>query len=108
MTTIQELRTIRDAEFGVDGTGVKLADLVGSEKQIAWAMKIRKAKIEHLTRTIASEESAATTHPREDRRKEEAASAQSHRRILAFIAGQASAKWWIDYRDANFADDITL
>lgn len=101
--TIQEIKALRDTEFGE--ALAALPPLTGTEKQIAWATKIRSEKLEHLTRAIVCAREALV-HP-----------SDNVARIAAFCkrrdvlqsrwdewSRQTEARWWIDRRDTNAAD----
>lgn len=72
----------------------QLADLAGSEKQIAWAIKIRAEMIADFAETIKP---TSDKYPAEVN----AFLAQLKSDVLAGIAEQSLAKWFIDNRDAN-------
>ena len=71
-----------------------LSNLVGSEKQVAWAIKIRAEMITGFAETIKP---TSDKYPAEVN----AFLAQLKSDVMAGIAEQSSAKWFIDNRDAN-------
>jgi hypothetical protein len=77
----------------------QLADLAGSEKQIAWAVKIRAEMVTGFAETIkpTSDNYPANVN---------AFLTQLKSDILTGIAEQSSAKWFIDHRDENPSDLI--
>ncbi|MBN2329425.1 MAG: hypothetical protein JXR73_19955 [Candidatus Omnitrophica bacterium] len=63
-----------------------LPELTGSEKQIAWALKIRREKIDDFKK-----QTAKVTDPK-------------IKEIIEWLSGHAEAKFWIDHRFDTFQD----
>jgi hypothetical protein len=86
------------AEFNSEN---QMAELTGSEKQIAWADKIRYAKFSELQEIIAKKNAMAQNYAESG--KISAADAEKvvnqNNAILNYLENQESAKFWIDNRD---------
>ena len=76
-----------------------LPSLTGSEKQIAWAEQIRAAKLEQADKWLSEKvEKHARVLARQFRFPSEDVFVTEIRQATSDMAGQDSAKWWIDRR----------
>ncbi len=85
----------------------ELPELTGSEKQIAWATKIRKAAQEQWNNLIERQQRRAVDTPELLADKTAiswlAEDAEATREILATkVFNQTEARFWIDNRNNNF------
>ena len=94
--------------------GMKLPKLEGSEKQVAWAEKIRQARVEHFNATHktyldnANGREASGNHRAlgatpDGKEKLESEWPKLEAWFSENVFSQSSARWWIDNRDVNFA-----
>lgn len=96
--------------------------LTGTEKQIAWADKIRSQKVAHLDSVIArtaAEAAGESAYNHNgmlldfsghsvEQRAAEAAKLERLLRIRDLIIAKTEARFWIDNRDRNFVTDRNL
>ena len=87
-----------------------LPELTGSEKQVAWAMRIRADRVKEA-RDLAEGTKARNArilalHPdkAEDAAKADAMVDESLAKILAWIRTETEARFWIDTRDETARD----
>lgn len=83
-----------------------LPALVGSERQVAWALTIRAAKLAAATLAVDQqvarvEEGAGRLHPSVAQRAVLDAQIAALRERVAELGRQADARWWIDRRDID-------
>lgn len=78
-----------------------LAALTGSDKQVAWATKIRVAKIDAVRAQLTKRLEATAPEGR-------AAAEATIDKILGGLAGQPAAAWWIDRREMSERDLTVL
>jgi hypothetical protein len=78
---------------------VTLCNLDGSEKQIAWATKIRATKLDYLGLCLAVEELSQEEKPRAGSELEFV------RGVLTHVATISDSRWWIDCRDSTEMDN---
>lgn len=77
-----------------------LPELTGSEKQIAWARKIRREKLDVIDKHISNAESYVNglTGDDAERGRRKLENTQYCRKL---IANHTESKWWIDRRDKH-------
>lgn len=82
-------------------TTQELPKLTGSEKQVAWAEKIRDEKISDAEKWLAifEQQAASETNPALKARHEESAAA--YREALQLAHEHADSRWWIDNRSTS-------
>lgn len=89
-TPAEQQRIDRQARIDSLLAATSLVALVGSEKQIAWATKIREGKLEHVARCLA-------VNLERNRYLEEI---ELQQKVLAWIAKIEDSSWWIQVKDA--------
>ena len=77
-------------------SNTKLVELVGSEKQIGWATKIRETKLDDVAQGLAVFQLGG------DR---DVADAEYQHKVLSHLAGIADSSWWIQIRDCTDLDN---
>lgn len=87
-------------------SGAELPALKGSDKQVAWATKIRLAQLAKVAKAVEARLVALRANPAlGDKLAEAEAEA---RQVVQALGHQTSASWWIDRRDLNDADLLRL
>ena len=87
---------------------MELANLEGTEKQVAWAIDIRAKKIGEVERAIAFKADWMNRPAPNGKPKSESSKARTGDQILVYrerlelMAGVASAKFWINMKDFSF------
>lgn len=88
-----------------------LPELVGSEKQIAWATVIRKKKLRECERHLRDQRELAARyfeHGQTEAAEREQKSYRAAVDILAIIQAQAECRFWIDRRENTTAELLVL
>lgn len=81
----------RTTDYNVFGNcDPKLARLVGTDKQVAWALQIRRKRLREINWGIVQQALPANT------------SRTDAERILSHVARIPEATWWIQQRDVPF------
>ncbi len=89
----------------------ELPELTGSEKQVAWATKIRKSSMEQWNNLVEHQQRSAVDTPELLADKNAirwlAEDAEACREELAItVFNQAAARFWIDNRGVNFVAKV--
>ena len=79
---------------------MELPELVGSEKQVQWALKIRLDAIKNIEKQIEAEKALERLNPEGDPEKVE----KLMRLGFAEMLKETKASWWIDNRYASWGE----
>lgn len=91
-------RTTETAQALESAQARGLPTLTGSEKQIAWAERIRAAFVARMTDEIAKN---ARVLSREDAERAAQQAEWTRAALTAAVSAQTSAAWWIDHREGE-------
>lgn len=97
------MATITIYETQSEGTEIDAAELVGTEKQVAFAESVRRDEIEQMIRGLNAKVGQmlrTTGKPELVKRAGEVA-----REAILGLASNPSAAWWLDKRGSLFASD---
>jgi hypothetical protein len=93
---IQNIRRTLDEHRSQRDAGAKLPELTGSEKQVAWAQKIRDQAIAYTKKRFKPEMLDGTVQPMNEKQKQ---ILDATRDAWKKLQDEQSAKWWIDNKD---------
>jgi hypothetical protein len=99
-TRIEKERAAEAAEAAQKAEDHKLPELTGSEKQVAWALRIRQKAIEGFDELLAKGEALLAEEVEPEDREDLQQEIEVCRSARAwYLSEQTTAAWWIDNRD---------